>query len=58
MLVLVQVVRACVGIRRRIRMQAVGLRMGSRYASGYCRLLVGSIFDTGVDIGVHYSGDN
>ena len=39
-------------------MQAVGLRMGSRYASGYFRLLVGSLSDTGVDIGVNYSSDN
>ena len=39
-------------------MQAVGLRMGSRDASGYCRLLVGSLSDTGVDLGVHYSSDN
>ena len=42
----VQVVRVRVAVRRRIRVQTIGLRMGSRCASGYGCLLVGSPFDT------------
>ena len=45
------------GIRRRIRVQAVGLRMGSRCMSGNGRLLVESLLDTDVDVGAHHNDD-